>query len=70
MQNGFTKKSFSELDKLTTPRLLAYYRARRNAVISDVNYPIEYPEKYEADRTYLNAIKALLDMREHVSKII
>ena len=65
-------KSLSELEKLSTPRLLAYYKKYRH--LRNENSFYYYDEKDEADvkrkeiKNYFGNIKAILDKREHVIK--
>ena len=69
--------SLEECEKLSTPRLLAYYKKYRHLVYWNVRWCCEYhcedmstdedKAKTEVAKKYMDAIKAILDSREHVS---
>lgn len=52
------------LEKLTTPRLLAYYRSKRNYIRRAILNEVEEREWND----HLKFVKSMLDKREHVEK--
>jgi len=56
--------------KLTTKRLLAYYRSKQGILhrSQDWEGKIDWNKKMEILREHMSQIKELLDNREHVTK--
>lgn len=65
-------KTTEELEKMSTPRLLNYYksiRAKTNAFTSGKYYDdFNTEEEYENAKQYLYEVKCLLDNRENLKK--
>lgn len=57
-----------EMEKLSTPRLLAYRKRLLNIKVSDVDFYTDYDKWYEDCKICLKVSKEILDTREHVVK--
>ncbi len=62
------KRTTEELTKLSTKRLLAYYRSQRNKFkLLPYNYiGFEYEKEYKETEEHLKEVKSILDSRENV----
>jgi len=60
--------SLEKLEKLSTPRLLAYFKKHRRGEYSEVIEPglIDDHEQHEENVKYFDGIRALLNKRGHV----
>lgn len=61
------EKSSEELENLTTPRLLAFYKAERKRVVSEAcPHDANETRQIVKENAYLQKIKGVLDSREDV----
>lgn len=60
--------TLEELEKLSTPRLLAYFKKHRHSEYSEVIEPglIDDEEKHAKNVEYFDGIRAILNKRGHV----